>query len=116
LFKFREVGIQVSPVTISCPFLRTSAPPCLPLDIKDSLKEDRRLLFLLWDFALRLFALELFALGFCFETFVLGYWAFDFLIWEAFGGEQDCRREKDCGRENELLKGKCWRKIAEGGK
>jgi hypothetical protein len=30
---FREAGMQVSLVTMS--------PPCLPLDIKDSLKEDR---------------------------------------------------------------------------
>jgi hypothetical protein len=41
LFTFREVGRQVSPVTRSCPSLRTvTLPPCLPLDIKDSLKED----------------------------------------------------------------------------
>jgi hypothetical protein len=31
-------------------------------------------------------------------------------MWEAFGREEECRRE------NELLKGKGWRKIAEGGK
>jgi hypothetical protein len=30
-------------------------------------------------------------------------------MWEAFG------REKDCGRENELQKGECKRKIAGGG-
>jgi hypothetical protein len=43
LFMFREVGSQVSLVTMSCPSLRTVAPPpCLPLDIKDSLKEDTR--------------------------------------------------------------------------
>jgi hypothetical protein len=41
LFTFREVGMQVSLVTMSCPSLTTVAPPpCLPLDIKDSLKED----------------------------------------------------------------------------
>jgi hypothetical protein len=41
LFMFREVGSQVSLVTMSCPSLRTVAPPpCLPLDIKDLLKED----------------------------------------------------------------------------
>jgi hypothetical protein len=40
-FPFREIGIQVSLVTMSHPYLRTVAPPpCLPLDIKDSLKED----------------------------------------------------------------------------
>jgi hypothetical protein len=41
--KKKEVGTQVSPVTISCHSLRTAAPPpCLPLEIKDSLKEDTR--------------------------------------------------------------------------
>jgi hypothetical protein len=39
LFIFSEVGRQVSLVTVSSPSLRTVAPPpCLPLDIKDSLK------------------------------------------------------------------------------
>jgi hypothetical protein len=38
---FREVGLQVSLVTMSHPSLRTVAPPpCLPLYIKDLLKED----------------------------------------------------------------------------
>jgi hypothetical protein len=42
LFKFREVE-QISLVTMACPSLRTVVPPpCLPLDIKDSLKEDVR--------------------------------------------------------------------------
>jgi hypothetical protein len=37
------VGSQVSPVTVSHPSLRIVAPPpCFPLDIKDSLKEDTR--------------------------------------------------------------------------
>jgi hypothetical protein len=36
--------MQVSPVTTSHPSLRTAAPPFLPLGIKDSLKEDARLL------------------------------------------------------------------------
>jgi hypothetical protein len=41
LFTFREAGTQVSLVTMSGPFSRTVAPPpCLLLDIKDSLKED----------------------------------------------------------------------------
>jgi hypothetical protein len=45
LFTFREVGTQVYLVTMSCPSLRTVAPPpCLPLDIKDWLKEDVRFL------------------------------------------------------------------------
>jgi hypothetical protein len=39
LFTFREVGMQVSLVTLSCPSWKTVAPPpSLPLDIKDSLK------------------------------------------------------------------------------
>jgi hypothetical protein len=43
LFVFREAGMQVSPVTVSRPSPRTVAPPtCLPLDIKDLLKEDMR--------------------------------------------------------------------------
>jgi hypothetical protein len=49
LFTFREVRTQVSSVTMSCPSPRTVAlPPCLPPDIKDSLKKDRR--FLWWGF------------------------------------------------------------------
>jgi hypothetical protein len=41
--------MQVSLVTVSHPSLRTvAAPPCLPLDIKDLLKEDMR--FLMGDF------------------------------------------------------------------
>jgi hypothetical protein len=40
LFMFREVGLQVFLVTMSCLSLRIVPPPCFPLDIKDSLKED----------------------------------------------------------------------------
>jgi hypothetical protein len=41
LFTFREVAMQVSLVTMLRPSPRTAAPsPCLPLDIKDLLKED----------------------------------------------------------------------------
>jgi hypothetical protein len=43
---------------------------CLPLDIKDLLKEDAR------HFALGLFALGLFALGFLLEAFAFCFWAF----------------------------------------
>jgi hypothetical protein len=40
----REVGMQVSLVTVSQPSLRTVAPPpYLQVDIKDLLKEDTRL-------------------------------------------------------------------------
>jgi hypothetical protein len=63
LFTFREAGTQVFPVTVSCLSPRIAAPPCLALDIKDSLKEDR---LLLWAFA------------FC------------FLVWKAFGREENC--------------------------
>jgi hypothetical protein len=79
LFTFRESGTQVFPITVSHPSSRTTALPCLPLDIKDSLKEDRRVL--LW---------RLFALGaFCFGDFDFGFWAFGFLVWEAFGKEKN---------------------------
>jgi hypothetical protein len=46
LFTFREAGMQVSPVAMSRPSPRITAPSCLPLGIKDSLKEDRRFLLL----------------------------------------------------------------------
>jgi hypothetical protein len=40
---YSESGMEVSLVTMSCPSSRTIAPPpCLPLDLKDSLKEDMR--------------------------------------------------------------------------
>jgi hypothetical protein len=77
----REAGTQVSPVTMSHLSLRPAAPPCLPLDIKVSLKEDRRLL--LW--------------GFCFG--LLGFGVLDegrFFDVEGFGREKDCWREKNC--------------------
>jgi hypothetical protein len=69
---FREAGMQVSPVTMSHPSSRTAAPPCLPLSIKYSLKEDARLL--LWGLLLLAF----------------GLLAFGFLVWEAFGREKNC--------------------------
>jgi hypothetical protein len=49
LFTFKEVGEHVSPVTMSCISPRTAAPPCLLLGLKDSLKEDARLLLLASD-------------------------------------------------------------------
>jgi hypothetical protein len=49
---------------MSCPFLRTAAPPCLPLCVKDSLKEYTRLLF--WE--LLLLGLLALALG------LLAFW------------------------------------------
>jgi hypothetical protein len=54
---FREAGTQASPVTMSRPSPRASAPPLLPLFIKGPLKVGG---FLLWGGAL-LWALGLFA-------------------------------------------------------
>jgi hypothetical protein len=54
---------------MSGPTPRNAAPPCLPLDIKDSLKEDGGLL--LWAFCLRLLLL-----------------AFGFSMWEALEGKR----------------------------
>jgi hypothetical protein len=68
---FREAEIQVSPVTISHPSPRANPPPCLPLFIKEALKEDMSFL-------------EAFGLGFGFWPF-----AFGFLVWEAFGREKN---------------------------
>jgi hypothetical protein len=45
---FREEGIQVSPFTMSSPSPKTAAPSSLPLDMKDSLKEDRVFCFELY--------------------------------------------------------------------
>jgi hypothetical protein len=58
--------MQISPVTMSRPSPRASAPPCLPLFIKEPLKEEE------WLFALRLFALEGF-LGLWLDSFALGF-------------------------------------------
>jgi hypothetical protein len=64
---FREVGMQVSPVTMSCP-----SPWCYPVCCykRPFLKEEEGLL--------------LFAFGSC----LLGLY-FDFLVWEAFGREKN---------------------------
>jgi hypothetical protein len=62
LFVFREAGTQVSPVTMSRPSLRASAPPCLLLFIKEPLKEDLSFFGGLW-----------------LDSFDLG-----FLVWEGF--------------------------------
>jgi hypothetical protein len=58
---FREAGTQVFPVTMSRPSPRTAAPPCLLLDIKDSLKEDSELL--LWGLLLLVLGLLAFWCG-----------------------------------------------------
>jgi hypothetical protein len=72
LFAFREAGMQVSPVTMSCPSPKASAPLCLPLFIKGPLKEEEGLL--------------LFAFGFWFGGLFglwLDFFALGFLVWEA---------------------------------
>jgi hypothetical protein len=71
---FREAGTHVSPVTNVTPL--SAVPPCLPLGIKDSLKEDVSLLLLA------------FSLGFCF-----GFWLFErgrLFDVGSFGREKDC--------------------------
>jgi hypothetical protein len=90
LFTFREAGTQVPPVTMSRPSRRTAAPPCLPLGIKDSLKEDT-LGLLLW--------------GFCFG--LLGFWLFD------VGGLLEGKRIAE-GKRNAEGKINCWRESAGG--
>jgi hypothetical protein len=61
------------------------------------------------------FALRLLLWGFCLRFSLLGlafgFWLFDGEGVLAFGFWDEGRA---FGRENELLKGKCWRKIAEG--
>jgi hypothetical protein len=65
---------------VSHSFPRTAAPPCLPLGIKDSLKEDARLL-------------------------ALGFWMKGgFLMWEILEGKRIAKKMVRKGRE--LLKGK----------
>jgi hypothetical protein len=39
---FREAGMQASPVTMSCPSQKASAPPCLPLFIKGPLIKKKK--------------------------------------------------------------------------
>jgi hypothetical protein len=62
--------MQVSPITMSLPFPRSTTLPCLPLAVKDSLKEH----------------MGLFVLG----LFALGAFAFEFLVCKAFGREENC--------------------------
>jgi hypothetical protein len=88
MFTFREAGTQVSLVTMSHPSPRATAPPHLPLFIKDPLKEEEGFYLLSWVFAFGFWPLAL----------TLG-----FLVWEAF------RREKICWKriaKGKLLKGK----------
>jgi hypothetical protein len=84
---FREAGV-IRFLLLQCHALpRTTAPPCLPLGIKDSLKEDVRLStlgLLLWGLLLWGFLL--------WELWVwrlLAFWMKrGFLIWEALEGKR----------------------------
>jgi hypothetical protein len=67
--------MQISPLTMSHPTLKAPAPPCLPLFIKDPLKEEEGLL----PFAFGFLAWAL---------------AFGFLVWEAFGREKIAEGKK----------------------
>jgi hypothetical protein len=62
---------------LSRPSLRTTAPSCLPLDIKNSLKE---------DWAGRGGVAVCF--GLLLWGFLLGFWDFGFLKWEALEGKR----------------------------
>jgi hypothetical protein len=44
--------------------------------------------FLLWGFCFEAFALGLLLWGLL--LLALGFWAFSFLVWEAFGEEKNC--------------------------
>jgi hypothetical protein len=81
----RNAGFSCYNVT---PLPRTAAPPCLPLGIKDSLKE---------------------AFGF----WLFGFWLLAFCCERLWKGKE-LLNGKGLLKENELLKGKCWRKIVEG--
>jgi hypothetical protein len=96
---FREAGTQFSPATTSQPSPRTASPPCLPLGIKDSLKEDVGVFlwcFLLWAFWLRIF--------------LLAFWI---LMWEALEGKRIVEGKRIA--EGGLLKGNCQGGIAKEG-
>jgi hypothetical protein len=51
VFTFREAGMQISPVTMSCPSqkTRTASQTCSPLDTKDSLRRKDGFCFQLLD-------------------------------------------------------------------
>jgi hypothetical protein len=114
---------QVSVVTMSHPSLKTVAkPPCLPLGIKDSLKEDtgEMLMLLMAGVCLSASCTEdstVQVRGFLgWEVF--GFWAFafgflegeGFLMWEALEGKRIAEGRIAEGKritEGELLKGNC---------
>jgi hypothetical protein len=89
---------------VSRPSLRNAASPCLPLGIKDSLKEDVRLLLLTFDFwAFGFWAFWVLAFGFLMKE--------GFLDVGGFLGERKLLEGRIAGgrllkRENGLLKGK----------
>jgi hypothetical protein len=97
-FAFRETGAQVSPVTMSHPSLKATAPPCLPLFIKVPLKEG-------WGILGGFLPLT-FTLGFCLWLwFWLGYFALNF----GFGlfGVGSFWKGKELLKGKEFLKGNC---------
>jgi hypothetical protein len=98
LFTFREVGTQVFPVTMSCPSLRTTAQPCLPLCIKVSLKEEK-------DICFEAFALRLLHLVWCF--LILAFWWGSLFDVGGFWKRKKWMKGKDCWREKN-----CWRRIS----
>jgi hypothetical protein len=93
LFAFREAGMQVSPVTMSCPFLRTAAPPCL-LFIKEPKGGRGAIAFCSLPLA--------FTLGFCLWLW-LGFFALAFGLF----GVGSFWKEKGLLKGKELLKGSC---------
>jgi hypothetical protein len=99
---FLSCLMQVSPVTMSHLSPRTAAPPCLPLNIKDSLKEHARLFGFL--------AFWLLAFGF---LDVGGFWKGRLLEEDSWRGKNEWLREdwreKDCWKEMNH-----WRRIAKG--
>jgi hypothetical protein len=95
LFTFRKAGFSCYNVTSP---RRTTALPCLPLDIKDSLEEDVRL------FALRLVALGLLHLGF-WVWGLLAFWCGRLLEGRIAKGKRIAEGKRTA--EGELLKGNC---------
>jgi hypothetical protein len=69
---------------MSHPSPRTAVPPCLPLFIKDLLKEAQGFCLLPWAFAF----------SFLFLLWGFFFLPWSFLVWEAFGREQIAEGKK----------------------